>query len=449
MPELRVSFVPVFDAAAMAGFAQGLQKEMKAAGASSGSSAPEQASGLVGALKADIASLQKAIEAASSKDELKELIKAQNARKGELNELLGKQKGFDIGAGGIAKIAGLGALAGGGTMAILEQLMESFKPLVAMVQQIGRVLIEFLRPIAEAIQYLLQPVLIALRPLLTVFNTIFAPYRQAASQLSREANQAMSEGGAEGIAKGTALAGLASLTALKPFQDILIRAAGEILKVAVDLGATMVKGIVTVMSQLAGLILDVLPGSLGDKARQLGIVTNDFIDAYAEVAKGGIDSAVNYIINFTNGVLQSMARALGSEAIYPIFEVGTAGSIGDQMSKAIANFGGDVTSVLDETFTGENGLNAAFVKQMRSFGQEARKVIEEEMSAAKRALKKGNSYAGKDYDWMDGGYSSASGGSVAPAVTSRNTAQSISKSFADVGFSISPGLRAKLERDLG
>lgn len=315
--------------------------------------------------------------------------KAMQAFQSEIGKTMEKATGnVGIGAGGIAKIAGVGALAGGGAMAAVDMLVKQFKPLTSMIEQISKTLLEFLRPIAEVIQYLLQPILLMIRPLLQILNAIMAPYRRAAQQLGAESRQAMNEGD---IGKGLALAGAAAATILKPFNDFFLQLIAEGMKMGIDLISGTVQTIVTFITEIVAMVAGIFSDSAAEKIRDIGKVTNEYIGANTDIMKVGIQSAVDSLKNFGSGALQLLVSGLGSEVIIPTISDSTnPESLASLTGNAWKAYVEDVKGIIDGTFDPdtEDGLVASFRSNMNAFGKEGRKAIEDAMDEMKKGFKK-------------------------------------------------------------
>ena len=342
----------------------------------------------------------------------------------EIGNLLGKKKdgkeqkpsGFnlDVSAGGIAKVAGLGALAGGGAMAAVDLIVKQFKPLMGMVQQISKVLLEFLRPIAEVVMYLLQPILTMVRPLLQILNAIMAPYRKAAQQLNAESRQAFSEGNET---KGLLLAGAAATTILKPFQDFFITLIGEGVKIGIDVIAGFMKTVVAFFTNVIATFASFFSDDLGEKIRDIGTVTMDYIDANADIIKLGIDGAVTAIKNYSSVGLQMMVSALGSDVIIPkIANVADPASLAGLTAEAFRAYVTDVGNVINGTFDPDtqDGMVDQFRKGMKTWADEAIKAQKEAFERMNKAAKSnggGSMNYSKNYQsTVSGGGDSTAGG---------------------------------------
>jgi hypothetical protein len=137
---------------------------------------------------------------AGVKKEIQDILKDAGFMGASIKQMKGAQSGGMSGGFAGAMIKGLAgfSLIEGAVSLIAQQ----FGGLTSLVKGIGRIIIEFLRPIADVITILLMPVLAILRPILMVFRTIMAPFRKAALQLSASGAQDMANGNfGEGFAK--------------------------------------------------------------------------------------------------------------------------------------------------------------------------------------------------------------------------------------------------------
>jgi len=84
------------------------------------------------------------------------------------------------GSGGAS--SGLGGLGGklGSILALVGIGFAILRPIMPMIKGLGKMIGEFLRPIAEVIMMLLAPILALMRPLLITFKALMAPFKQAA-----------------------------------------------------------------------------------------------------------------------------------------------------------------------------------------------------------------------------------------------------------------------------
>lgn len=103
--------------------------------------------------------------------------------------------GGNKGGGGL-NLGGLGKL--GAIIGLICLAMEPLKPMLTALKQLGKMVAEFLRPIAEVVTILLQPVLAMLRPILIAFKALMAPFKQAAMAGIAASNQLIAQGMALG-----------------------------------------------------------------------------------------------------------------------------------------------------------------------------------------------------------------------------------------------------------
>lgn len=295
-----------------------------------------------------------------------------------------------VGAKGVAGIAGVGALAGGGVMAAVEMLIKEFQPLAKMVQQIVRMLMQFLRPVADFVMIVLDPIMSMLRPLLMIMNTVMAPYRQAAMQLSAEARGAMQEGD---VGRSLALSGLSALTILRPISDMLFRVQAEGLKLLIDIIGTVTQLVITTFTAAMGSIASIFSDQVGNRIFALGGVAVGFVDQQGDNLKTSIDSAVAFVSNESNRAIEGMARSLGSDVILPVIAGDSPASLAGLFKASFAAFGEAALDVINTTFEPGTGFIGAFSYGMDRFGSVASDKIRQEMARLESAVNRAESAA--------------------------------------------------------
>lgn len=271
-----------------------------------------------------------------------------------------------IGLGGLGKAAGLGALAGGGALGAITFLLEQFKPLVAMVRNIGMLLSQFLRPIGEFVLYLLQPIVMMLRPLLVLFNAIFAPYRRAAAQLSANSSRAFAEGDE---ARGFALAGLSAMTILKPISDMLLEIQEGVLKVAVEGVGSFLKGAVVIVTQALSFLAGIFSEQTSLRISALGGAAVGLIDHQVTAVQMGIDHGFDVLKDSANNSIMKAAKSLGVDVIFPTIAGTNKDSILSYATEGFKAFGLTATEIVNTQFKEEEGFIGAFDFGMQRFGQ--------------------------------------------------------------------------------
>lgn len=187
-------------------------------------------------------------------------------------------------AGGVA-----GGLIGTGIGAILEvvgKILSNFKGLMNLAGTVIKVLVEFLRPIADVIMLLLMPILQILKPILIVVRQIMAPFRQIAFNLSKEGAQALREGD-QGKAAG--LFGLSIAESLLGVQAVF---------------SFLTAGIIEQLTTLGGETLKLLTSAIGNLFRPL----LEFFGINVDKAIIGIN---NFIDNGIKGVNDAIKVSLG------------------------------------------------------------------------------------------------------------------------------------------
>lgn len=191
----------------------------------------------------------------------------------------------DILSGGKGKTAGgssmgqiltkLGIAAGG--IGIIVSALNHFKPIVSLVGNITKMLLEFLRPIADMITILLVPILQALRPILMMVRVLMQPFRALAYKLLGEGGKAMQSGD---MGKATALYALAFQTLMTGIQAMIMKLFISVL----DMAWT---GLAQLLSAVAGAIVGFFANIFGASDEQ--------IKALQERIKGNIMAGMGQV----------------------------------------------------------------------------------------------------------------------------------------------------------
>jgi len=105
-------------------------------------------------------------------------------------------------------------------LTIIASIVMSFKPLMSVISNIGKMLGYLLQPISMVIMTLLYPILIILKPIMIAVNQLMAPFTKAAMQLFGEGETA------KGV--GVLFGGL-SVVFIKVFAESIKFAGGGIL----------------------------------------------------------------------------------------------------------------------------------------------------------------------------------------------------------------------------
>jgi len=162
--------------------------------------------------------------------------------------LLGEPKTAMVGggiAGGIGKGGGIGDIVGGigkllGPLLIIAgavtMMVKSSAMLQGALKGIGKILMLILRPIGDILGMALIPLLYVLKPVGVFFNTLMRPYIRKAMAAMRAGGALMKAGKPE-EAMGAFVTGAEFL--LKPFLDVSVKVAGEMMGGFADLLAAI------------------------------------------------------------------------------------------------------------------------------------------------------------------------------------------------------------------
>lgn len=286
--------------------------------------------------------------------------------------------------GGIAKTAGLGAIFGGGggaagslgtalgigaLVGVAVQILSQFKSVTSIAGVIIKVLIEFLRPIADVVLLLLMPVLQILRPILQVVRQIMAPFRQLAFSLSRQGSEALREGDTGQAAGLFALSFQAILTGVQAVFGFFTQG---ILSQIIDASGFLLKGIFNIMATLIGPILQFF----GVNVEQLVLGFEEKIDGATKLMKDGLALGLATIFSLEALGIAKLAEQLGADVSLEYKKVNdTLGElfIGEENSfKATFEdmtdaFENSVTN-FDNVLLGPNGLVSKFEEAANRIG---------------------------------------------------------------------------------
>lgn len=216
------------------------------------------------------------------KKAIKDFVKDMGSEMKTVDLPKAKGKAGATGEGG-GMFAGLGKLLLplAGITSIVGIVMQ-FRPLISIVKNISKILVEFLRPIADMVTILLMPLLLIIKPILIVFRQLMAPFRKAALQLAAAGGVALRN---KDFGKAASLFGLSFITMFKPLIDLVLQFMGKIMKTAID---------------AIGFIMKTIPG-----------IADSSVNAAVSSAKGLIDDAMGSIMKLGNQNLEKAAASLG------------------------------------------------------------------------------------------------------------------------------------------
>ena len=222
---------------------------------------------------------------------------------------------------------GLGAILGiGSVLAVVVAILSQFKSMTNIAKTIIKVMIEFLRPIADVVTLMLLPILAIMKPIMIIIRQVMAPFRKAALKLSAEGAKALREGDTGraaalfGLSIQTGLAGLGAVITVL-FKDIInlsIVSIGEFAKI-------IIQAIFTALAFIS---------PFGSEAiLKAGQSIIDGIDIMTGQITNVIDATVAIMITGQVKVIESIAKAFG-------VDMGT--------------FGEDVKKMIEQVIVGEN-----------------------------------------------------------------------------------------------
>ena len=256
------------------------------------------------------------------------------------------------GVGGVAKlmpaitagVAGIAAITGG--IALVVKALMSYKPLMAMISAIVKLLQLFLRPIADVIIVLLMPILYILKPILMVANQLIAPYRRLAFQMLAAGGKAMQEGD---VGTATKAFGGAFMTMFAGINVFLIGIFSQVVKLVIAGLAELLKSVTSELIRSIGTLLAFIPGvgsKVSEAANQLADNIDLVIDKAAQGANMAIDVAGTALVLANATAIAKLADKLGvvTKEQLAQFITGVANSV-----KSV--FGSDITQQAVDKWT--------------------------------------------------------------------------------------------------
>lgn len=224
---------------------------------------------------------------------------------------------------------------------IKDSISGILQPIRTIVVGIGKLLVQFLRPIADMLIILLQPILLFIKPFVRIFTELMRPFRQMAYQMMRDASKAgMGTAGGTalltgaisvlGIGFSTAIMGLMKellknvIVILGSFMKLFIKGLGELLKPLlpdkwVDDTVSTISGWIDTGVTEINKGMDDAYKAMYDASLKLAkdintSITNLFaVDlSAAATAKSSIQSAINDMFNVKIPKKSSSSSSIGS-----------------------------------------------------------------------------------------------------------------------------------------
>ncbi|GAH53909.1 unnamed protein product, partial [marine sediment metagenome] len=197
----------------------------------------------------------------------------------------------------------------------IAAIVLSFKPLMNMIKSIGKVLVEFLRPISDIITVLLAPVLGMLRGLLKIFMVAMLPFRKAAYKLMRGSMEDMRDAiqGGDVSKFGTGI--LKSLLAVETLTIGLIVSLQKMFMQLMKLQFSfmwsiakfLLKGVVLAIAGLASIFSKTIGKRIAGIGGALAGGGDVMLENYFEF----LDAAMEKGIDMAKGAIIVQASALG------------------------------------------------------------------------------------------------------------------------------------------
>lgn len=239
-----------------------------------------------------------------------------------------KVKGGAAGGGGALAGGIAGGLVGAGLGSILgiaEKILSNFKSLMNLVSVVVKVVVEFLRPIADVIMLLLLPVLQILKPILVVVRQIMAPFRQIAFKLSKEGAAALREGD---TGKAAGLFGLSITQSVLGLNAVV---------------AFLTAGIIEQLTTLSGEVLKLTTELLGNLFRPLLEFFGVNVDQSIQDINSFIDSGIK---NVNDAIKVAMGLAISAQQLGIV-------KLAEKLGVDISTEYTKVNDVLSELLVGE------------------------------------------------------------------------------------------------
>jgi hypothetical protein len=297
--------------------------------------------------------------------------------------------------GGIGKLVGLGSIIAGGIQAglsVLSSIFDAFKPVLSVLQAIGKTLSVFLQPIAEMLTYLLQPLLDVLTPMSLMFNALMGPVMN----LVREYSNVMSQQVASGDTQGAASTSMNMISLI--FQGFFLSLADVVGKIIIDTVGNLLKktttGIISVIEEVMVGVVSIFSKSKAEEIRQnaadlklaigmsfdesiektkttltdgVSIMMEDLITSHEEKLnkiKDNMPSTINNSLDI--GVVQPIEGTMSNtKASMPIVIEDTLDKgVGQPMKEAFRSMRNDIEDYFDDR--SDKSINSKFRKGLDS-----------------------------------------------------------------------------------
>jgi len=170
---------------------------------------------------------------------------------------------------GMGKLVGLGTIITGGiqtALSVLSSIFDAFRPVLSVLQAIGKTLSVFLQPIAEMLTYLLEPLLNVLTPMSLMFNALMGPVMNLVRQYSNVMNQQI----AAGDTKGATTTSMDMISLM--FSGFFLSLADVLGKMLINIIGNLLKtttnGIITFVEEIMVGIASIFSKKEADKIRK-------------------------------------------------------------------------------------------------------------------------------------------------------------------------------------
>lgn len=226
----------------------------------------------------------------------------------------GSSKAISKGLSGIMSMAGK-IFAG---ISVASVVMKALAPAAKMLSSIMSLLAGFLRPINDILMMMMRPVLALLRPALQIFNSMFAPFRQAMLRLSGQGsiniNTGILENDVEALKTGMLQSLLAVELGLAGLSSVFTKSIMTGIKGLTNVLSYLVQIIVKVISTSIGGLISIFPGRAAERTglrvAALGGAYSGAIDASLNnmyfmldtIAEKSMDAWIGSIINRSSGL---------------------------------------------------------------------------------------------------------------------------------------------------
>ena len=295
-----------------------------------------------------------------------------------------------VGMGGFVGAMMKGLAGFTGVIGAIGLIAQQFGGLTSMVSSIVRLLIEFLRPIADVVMLLLMPVLAIIRPILQVVRTIMAPFRKAALQLSREGAQNIASGNVtEGLAQifaGTSviLEGLQMAISLFLEKAIIgaVSATGSLLSIVVakvlEFFGVPFEETIAWFSEKTKLITDMIEVGFATGAILIAAQTTTMINAVGGNASDFVDEITPIISDMFLSDTNSLKSAWVESMLGWLETVDEKTSIlSETFSTGMDGFSLDAMTAIKDNFV---EISSEFGQRIVKFSNYAKTIIQEQLS---------------------------------------------------------------------